>query len=112
MSRMHQEINLPEVDAAKHRVYVNLPSGREDDLMNKELFSGFPPYKIFARLLFPAVAKARMKSAYAQTVVDEAMWPGALERYRLAHGEFPQTLEVLTPQFIGRFPTTSSPAGR
>jgi len=104
MSRMHQEINLPEVDAAKHRVYVNLPSGREDDLMNKELFSGFPPYKIFARLLFPAVAKARMKSAYAQTVVDEAMVACALERYRLAHGEFPQTLEVLTPQFIGKIP--------
>src|SRR5882724_2531230 len=51
MSRMHLEITLPPVDAAKHRVYVNLPSGHEVDLMNKELSGGFPPYKIFARML-------------------------------------------------------------
>lgn len=104
MSRMHQEINLPEVDAAKHRVYVNLPSGSEDDLMNKELSAGFPPYTMFVRILFPALAKARMKSAYAQTLVDEAMVACALERYRLAHGEFPQSLDALTPQFIQKIP--------
>ncbi len=100
MSRMHQEINLPEVDAANHRVYVNLPSGNENDLMNRELSGGFPPYRIFARLLFPALAKARMKSAYSQTIVDETIVACALERYRLAHGELPQTLDALTPQFI------------
>ena len=88
-----------------HRVYVNLPSGNENDLMNRELSGGFPPYRIFARLLFPALAKARMKSAYSQTIVDETIVACALERYRLAHGELPQTLDALTPQFIQKIPT-------
>ena len=27
-----------------------------------------------------------------------------MERYRLAHGEYPASLEVLTPQFISKLP--------
>jgi hypothetical protein len=28
----------------------------------------------------------------------------ALERYRLAHGQYPETLDVLAPQYIGKLP--------
>jgi len=28
----------------------------------------------------------------------------ALERYRLAHGDFPESLDVLAPQFIAKLP--------
>jgi hypothetical protein len=104
LNRLHQEINLPQVDAAKHRVYPAGPSGSEDALINQELYRGFPPYRFFARLLFPKLAKAQMKFAHAQTLVDEAMVACALERYRLAHGEFPQTLDALVPQFIQKIP--------
>jgi len=113
MSRMHQEISLPPVDAANHRVYVNLPSGHEDDLMNKELSGGFPPYKIFARMLFPAFAKARMKSAYAQTVVDEAMVACGLERVPAGARRNTTIRWTRSPRSSSRrFPTTFSPASR
>jgi hypothetical protein len=40
----------------------------------------------------------------SQTLVNEGQIACALERYRLAHGEYPETLEVLAPQFIERLP--------
>jgi hypothetical protein len=37
-------------------------------------------------------------------MVNEGEIACALERYRLAHGEYPETLEALVPQFIERLP--------
>jgi hypothetical protein len=42
--------------------------------------------------------------AVAQTSVDLARMAIALERYRLAHGEYPESLDVLAPQFIAQVP--------
>jgi hypothetical protein len=42
--------------------------------------------------------------AYGQTSVDLARVAIALERYRLAHGEHPDSLEALAPQFIAKVP--------
>jgi hypothetical protein len=42
--------------------------------------------------------------AVAQTSVDLARVAIALERYRLAHGEYPESLDVLAPQFIAQVP--------
>ena len=42
--------------------------------------------------------------AYAQTSVDLARVAVALERYRLAHGEFPESLDALAPQFMEKIP--------
>jgi hypothetical protein len=44
------------------------------------------------------------KTAFAQTAADTAALACALERYRLAHGQFPDSLEALTPQFISQLP--------
>jgi hypothetical protein len=45
-----------------------------------------------------------MKAAIAQTAVDEAVLACALERCRLANGQFPETLEALVPRFISELP--------
>jgi hypothetical protein len=37
-------------------------------------------------------------------MANEAQIVCALERYRLAHGEYPETLDVLAPQFIEKLP--------
>ncbi|MGA3179747.1 MAG: hypothetical protein ABSF38_05325 [Verrucomicrobiota bacterium] len=57
---------------------------------------------IAARLLYlgPVLAKA----AITQTIANQAALACALERYRLANGQFPETLEALAPQFISRLP--------
>jgi hypothetical protein len=42
--------------------------------------------------------------AYAQASTDLARTAIALERDRLAHGEFPEVLDALAPQFIAQVP--------
>lgn len=39
-----------------------------------------------------------------QTLVNEAQIACALERYRLVHGNYPETLDPLVPQFIEKLP--------
>ena len=36
--------------------------------------------------------------------VDRARTACALERFRIAHGKYPETLDALTPQFIEKLP--------
>ena len=62
------------------------------------------PYNVIERMLLPALGNAVKKFAYAQATVDLARTAIALERYRLAHGEFPESLDALAPQFIAQVP--------
>ena len=62
------------------------------------------PFNLFERLLMPALSNCAQKFAHGQSSVDLARVAIALERYRLAHGEFPETLGALGPQFIARLP--------
>jgi hypothetical protein len=100
LNRLYQERCLPLVDAAKHRVYVRQTREAEDV---PELKSN-GVYSIFARLLFPAIAKTAAKFAYGQTAVDLATVACALERHRLANGRYPEQLDLLVPRFIARIP--------
>ncbi|MBI2925680.1 MAG: hypothetical protein HYY24_08250 [Verrucomicrobia bacterium] len=42
---------------------------------------------------------------FTQATADQAALACALEQHRLAHGQFPEKLEALTPQFISQLPT-------
>jgi hypothetical protein len=72
----------------------------------EKLASGslFSPYSFFAAIAVPNFIKAWQTTARNQTLVNEAQIVCALERYRLAHGEYPETLESLVPQFIEKLP--------
>ena len=72
--------------------------GTEKALDNHRLYNFFP------RLFIPNVTKAWQTTARNQTMANEAQIVCALERYRLAHGEYPETLDVLAPQFIEKLP--------
>lgn len=61
--------------------------------------SGILRHRLLASLLLPAMSKVSLKAAIAQTVVDEAAIACILERFRLAHGRFPDSLAELTPRF-------------
>jgi len=56
-------------------------------------------------MLLPALQKALQKSARMQTYVDDARIACALERYRLAEGKLPESLDALAPRFINQIPT-------
>ena len=53
---------------------------------------------------FPIIGRAVEKFAAIQSSIDLARVACALERYRLAHGQYPDTLDALAPQFIGKLP--------
>lgn len=57
-----------------------------------------------AGLLLPALTRCSAKFAYAQATTDLARIACALERYRLAHAEYPESLGVLVPQFMKKIP--------
>jgi hypothetical protein len=67
-------------------------------------FEHISPYNILAARLTPNFSKAFQVMARNQTFVNEALVACALERYRIAHGEYPESLDVLAPQFIEKVP--------
>ena len=62
------------------------------------------PYKRLAAIVIPNFTKAEQTAAHNQTMANEAQIVCALERYRLAVGQYPTTLEALSPQFIEKIP--------
>jgi len=62
------------------------------------------PENAFETLFVPGLGSASMKIAHAQNSANMARVAIALERYRLAHGEYPESLDALAPQFIAKVP--------
>jgi tetratricopeptide (TPR) repeat protein len=61
-------------------------------------------YNIMEKMFLPSLGKAVERFANEQNAVDMARVACALERYRLAHGEYPKSLDALVPQFITKLP--------
>jgi hypothetical protein len=101
ISAMHQEFTLPAVDARARRIFPEV--SEQGTRAVETMRTG--PYTIFAKMLLPALQKAVQKSSRMQTYVDAARIACALERYRLAEGKLPDTLDALVPRFIDQIPT-------
>jgi hypothetical protein len=74
-----------------------------DDAVGREL-SHRTPQNFLEMWMLPTLGNALKRFAYGQESVDLARVAIALERYRLAHGEYPKTLDALAPQFIAEVP--------
>ena len=72
--------------------------------VDKFVGRGKSPYRILAAIAIPNYSRALQTTAHNQTMVNEAQIACALERYRLAHGDYPGTLDTLAPQFIDKIP--------
>jgi len=55
-------------------------------------------------MVFPAISASVTKMARIQAQLDLACVACALERFRLADGKYPDTLDALAPQFIAQLP--------
>jgi hypothetical protein len=96
-------------DAREQRVFPGQIEANTKAL--KQAFAGRNPvttiltrHQLLAAILLPALGNVLPKGALAQTVADEALIACGLERYRLAQGQFPATLEALSPDFISKLP--------
>ena len=103
LTRMYQQLYVPVVDAATQRIYPSRATANEAALTSA-LAHGFRPYNLFARMLLPAITRAETKFAFGQTRVNLAIVACALERFRVAQGQFPESLEPLSPRFLSKSP--------
>ena len=65
---------------------------------------GFRPYHFMAMIAVPNALKAFQTTAQVQTRLDQARVACALELYRARHGDYPETLGVLTPSLLPALP--------
>ena len=100
-ARMHREWIASLVDLTNRIV---APSALRQVLAAISARSTPALYKAQASMALPPIAKSVMRFAMIQSQVDLARVACVLERYRLAHGVFPETLDALTPQFIAKLP--------
>ena len=62
------------------------------------------PFTLYARLIMAVLGDSVTKFAYGQASVDLARMAIALERYQMAHGELPESLDALAPRFVAKVP--------
>ena len=62
------------------------------------------PFNVLARIAIPNFSRAVQTTARNQTKADQAFIACGLERYHNAHGEYPETLAALVPQFVEKLP--------
>ncbi|HEV2436543.1 MAG TPA: hypothetical protein VG077_11150 [Verrucomicrobiae bacterium] len=93
---------IDDIDLTNNLVMPRKIDRAQRELEKLEKLHG--PYTFIAAIAIPNFAKAWQTAAYHQTMVNEAQIACAMERYRLVHGEYPLTLNVLTPQFIEKLP--------
>jgi hypothetical protein len=62
------------------------------------------PFGILTALAVPNFQKAVQTMAKNQNLANQALIACALEHYRLAHGEYPESLGALTPDFLKTIP--------
>lgn len=80
---------------------------RQSDDIKRQMeaaVSTFQPYTFLTTEAMPNFVKAAQTTARNQTLVNEAFLACGLERYRLAHDQYPETLEALVPQFAEKVP--------
>jgi hypothetical protein len=99
------------VDVAAKRVSPHKAAINAEEL-ERQIYGGWGMvaskailcHRVIAKWLLPGLNGIHFRAATAKTAADEAALACALERYRLANGQFPETLEALPPRFISRAP--------
>jgi hypothetical protein len=103
IARVQQQFNLPLVNAENRTVMPAQVSKLQAEA-KVDMDHHWWPYKIFAKMLMPALTASVKTISYAQGTVVLARTAIALERYRLAQGKFPESLDALAPQFMEKIP--------
>jgi hypothetical protein len=104
-ARMMVEYDIPRADVNQHTVSpAGVRRAEQAQRAEQRRTRRTTPYNFLEKLMLPALGNAVKKFAYAQSSVDLARVAIALERYRLAHGEYPESLDALAPQFIAKLP--------
>jgi hypothetical protein len=101
--RPTMELYLPLADVNQRT--ISPAATRRADAAVQAGTKHITPYNVVVdKMLLLVLGNAPRKFAGGQSSVDLARVAIALERYRLAHGEYPKSLDALVPQFITKLP--------
>jgi hypothetical protein len=99
-SRYFLERAFPLCDPQQQRVYPGLSWTNSTFLKQVSV----TPYNFMAKQLIALATVTPLRFARVHTHINLARIACGLERYRLAHGQFPESLDALEPQFIAKLP--------
>lgn len=102
LARMYQEYDLPLFDLKNRTVSPAQAQKAETSVSRKMKHPS--PYQMLALMIRQAINKSVVKFAICQNAVDLTRTGCALERFRLTHGAYPDSLEMLSPQFMEKLP--------
>jgi hypothetical protein len=96
---------MATVDPQSQRVFPEVDFGFQHRVdLARARWDATAPWNIWFTLAAPALDAVMQKYAYAQNWVDEARIACALERYRLTHNTYPDSLDALVPVCIDELP--------
>jgi hypothetical protein len=97
--------SLATVDPQAHLFFPKVADNLQHQIEQaKANWHAFAPWNIFADVAVGPITNSTHQFAQAQGWVDEARIACALERYRLAHGVYPGSLDALVPACIDELP--------
>lgn len=102
VAQIFQKSLRTEADVGR-RIFDREVAGRGEEAMRVRIAHP-SPYNFLAGERGFDFSRYAPPFAFAQSSLDRARVACGLERYRLAHGELPATLEALSPQFIDKLP--------
>jgi hypothetical protein len=106
-SRAFADFVLPAIDLPGRQIRpaaCRQGSERLTTLLNHSPTALLLRHRFFTSLLLPSLANSVRKLALGQAGADVAAVACALQRYRLANGQFPDALNSLSPQFMAKLP--------
>lgn len=101
-ARAVQEDYLPIADVQQHIISPSA-AHRAEKAVEADT-AHFGPYNFMERMMVGPLVNTAQKFAYAQSSAELGRVAIALERYRLAHGTYPSSLDDLSPQFMPEVP--------
>jgi hypothetical protein len=105
--RAFQESILPRIDLAAREINPSVNHSIDSAFQASHAGTGFSlwlHHNMMATMTIPVFQKVPQKAALSQSGVDMAMLACALERYRLARGQYPEELKALVPDFAAVLP--------
>jgi hypothetical protein len=101
---VHAQTLQPVIDSCDPANTLVHPAKAQDASERIRALGKRSPNTFLESMFRPNFTKATQTMARNQTLANEAQIACALERHRLAHGQYPETLDALVPQFIAKLP--------
>ena len=104
LAKIYLEKLLPSAQPEKHMIDRQAMLKAMASIEKARATGNLNPQNCMALMLLPAMSPAAQKMAMINNTIDLANVACALERYHLEHGEYPETLTALSPQYLEKIP--------